>query len=173
VIEEELLYLNIFDNCKLICLVCCWEWQIAVVPVVMDLFCWQGTAKLVAKCTCLVSKTRSSHDAARPRNAPCRRKFYWDTKDPSKSHRAYSLQTHYNSLSLVITRNFTKTDAMHTAGRMHRHTDAMHTGRRPNLTLTLILTLTPYFMAVALNCSFCFSTVCESNCANTWCDVSK
>ena len=28
-------------------------------------------------------------------------------------------------------------------------------------------------MAVTLNRSFCFSTVCESNFANTWCDVSK
>jgi len=33
-----------------------WQWQRSVSPVTMEQFCWQGTAKQVAKFTCLASK---------------------------------------------------------------------------------------------------------------------
>ena len=65
-------------------------------------------------------------------------------------------------------------------GRSYTQIQRCYAYGRPNLTLTRTLTRPypnfaslQYFMAVALNRSFCFSTVRESNFANTWCDVSK
>ena len=55
------------------------------------------------------------------------------------------------------------------AGRMHRNTDANLTLTRPYTYFSSLL----YFVAVTLDRWFCFSTVRESNFANTWCDVSK
>ena len=59
-------------------------------------------------------------------------------------------------------------------GQLYAQTHQCYAYGRPNITRPYAnFSSLLYFMAVALNRSFWFSTVRESNFANTWCDVSK